>query len=101
MFFKSDAGVNIIQFGSGDIEIGGSTVLGSPEVGAVSLVPLENPIEPNSDIDRSKEEAAGMTDEEIGVHTRLVFTDTRSIDALVYALGRAKEYMESAIQEVE
>lgn len=93
MFF-TEKEVNIIQFGSGDIEVGGSVLKGYPHIGAVSLMPLNPPVTPNSDIDRSKESAAGMVDTDIGVHTRLVFTDTRSIDALINQLEKAKNKMQ-------
>lgn len=92
MFF-TEKGVNIIQFGSGDIEVNGCVLKGEPQIGAVSLIPLDPPVEPNSDIDRSKERAARMVDTDLGVHTRLVFTDTRSIDALINQLQIAQNEM--------
>jgi len=88
MFF-TERGVNVIQFGSGDIEINAGILLDNLGV-AISLIPLNPRIEPNSNIDRSIEHNKGMTDEQVGVNTRLVFTDSRSIDALIDQLQIAK-----------
>ena len=98
MFYVSKTGVNVIQFGMGDIEVGGNKLSGLKKgdkiIGCVSLHPLNPPIKPNTNIDRSKEHAQGLTDEDLGVHTRLVFTDIRSIDALIHELYNARSCME-------
>lgn len=96
MFFTTNNGVNVIQFGSGDIEVGPATIKGNSKIGTVSLIPTKKPMKIGEEIDRSKERKAGMTDADIGVHTRLVFTDSRSIDVLVEALLKAKQFMQEA-----
>ena len=93
MFFTTEKGVNVIQFGTGDIEIGGTHLVNDDKIGAVYLTPLKVPLEPNTVIDRTKEHTAKMTDGDLGVHTRLIFTDVRSIDALIHELNKAKEFM--------
>lgn len=92
MFYKSDSGVNIIEFGTGDIEVCGTILKERNEVGCLYLIP-QDPVPVGDWIDRSEENAAGLTDEDLGVHTRLIFTDPKSIDVVVEQLLEAKRLM--------
>jgi hypothetical protein len=92
MFFTTKTGVNVVQFGSGDIEVG-ATEYPYENIGCVSLMPLKEPLKPGTKINRSEENKKAMTDEDLNVHTRLIFTSKESIDVLIWALKKAKKAM--------
>ena len=90
MFFQDDDMINVIQFGTGDIGVTAG-VLDEPDqtIGCVSLIPKEA-AEIGSTYEHSDE---CVLDSMIGCHTRLVFTDARSIDVLIKYLKRCKKIM--------
>lgn len=94
MFFIDGDGVNVIQFGTGDILIGAG-MLDDPEnmIGAVALIPQE-PVGIGVPRDLVAENGGiAPADTDFGVHTRLVFTKPESIDVLVEHLLAVKEAM--------
>ena len=93
MFYTTDEGTNIIELGSGDTEICGSHLVDNPEIGSLSFISLIVPISPGTQIDREEEKKAGWTDEDLGVHTRIIFTDIRSIDAFIEQASIARDFM--------
>lgn len=94
MFFTTDEGVNVVQFGEGDILVCAGMLrpedVDNEHIGSVSLVPRKP--HPINSRDLS---AGGKPDTDLGVHTRLIFTDIRSIDVLVDELLIAKDIMKS------
>ena len=94
MFFKTEEGINVIQFGTGDIGIT-TGLLDLPEetIGSVALTP-KDPNEIGAEFNTGDE---CKLDTMIRCHTRLVFTDKRSIDVLISELTRCKVLMEIEI----
>ena len=92
MFFKTEEGINVIQFGTGDIGIT-TGLLDLPEetIGSVALTP-KDPNEIGAEFNTGDE---CKLDTMIGCHTRLVFTDKRSIDVLIDRLEKCKVLMEN------
>ena len=92
MFFKTDEKINVIQFGTGDIGItAGLLDLPEETIGSVALTPKgQNEI--GSEFNSGDE---CKLDTMIGCHTRLVFTDKRSIDVLIDRLEKCKVLMEN------
>ena len=93
MFYTTDEGTSVIELGSGDTEIAGSHLEDEPEIGAISFIKLIVPVQPGTQIDRTQEKEAGWTDEDLGVHTRIIFTDIRSIDVLIEQAMIARDLM--------
>ena len=92
MFFKTDEKINVIQFGTGDIGItAGLLDLPEETIGSVALTP-KDPNEIGSEFNTGDE---CKLDTMIGCHTRLVFTDKRSIDVLIDRLEKCKVLMEN------
>jgi hypothetical protein len=92
MFFKTDEKINVIQFGTGDIGItAGLLDLPEETIGSVALTP-KDPNEIGSEFNTGDE---CKLDTMIGCHTRLVFTDSRSIDVLIDRLEKCKVLMEN------
>ena len=92
MFYKDQTGTNIIQFGTGDIEVtAGLLDIPDETIGSVGLIPqTEKPI-------GGPAERAGNDDGECKLetmaHTRLIFTKVESIDVLVEKLKKIKDIM--------
>ena len=92
MFFKTEEGINVIQFGTGDIGItAGLLDLPEETIGSVALTP-KDPNEIGAEFNTGDE---CKLDTMIGCHTRLVFTDKRSIDVLIDRLEKCKVLMEN------
>jgi hypothetical protein len=91
MFFTTDDGVNVIQFGTGDIRIAPG-ILVDEAAGSISLIPDER-----HPINSRDENLETRYDIELGVHTRLVFTDVRSIDVLIDMLYETRDLMGSGL----
>jgi hypothetical protein len=92
MFFIDDDGVNVVQFGTGDISISPGLIKDSNN-GSVSLIPQKpQPINARDDY------LGNRIDTDLGVHTRLVFTDSRSIDVLVNMLEASRELMDEGLK---
>jgi hypothetical protein len=78
-------GVNILQFGSGDIKIGAGSLIDNSGRVSVSFTPcVAAPVGTNYPDD------VGRKDTDIGIHTRLVFPEIAAIDILIDALNGAK-----------
>lgn len=95
MFYVDEDGVNVIEFGTGDVLVA-CGILDDPtiSVGSVSLIPQEAR-ELGAEhclIDENGGECPLDTD--VGVHTRLLFTATESIDVLIEHLIGAKKAMQ-------
>ena len=91
MFFTTDDKVNVVQFGSGDIEVSGSLLDEPTEtIGCLALIP-RTPGEIGKSVPKREE---CVLDTMIGVHTRLTFTDIRSIDVIIDQLKIVKQCME-------
>ena len=92
MFFTDDDGTNVIQFGNGDIEVAHGVLADPTETfGSVAFIPC-----PPGEIGRHNpnnvtEECS--LDVDRGVHTRLVFTDIKSIEGVINQLEKCKEAM--------
>lgn len=92
MFYKDDTGINVIQFGTGDIECtAGLLDLPDETIGSVGFIPQTNqPI--GGPAERSKNDD-GECKLETMAHTRLVFTKVESIDVLIEQLQKIKTIM--------
>lgn len=93
MIFKDEDDVNIIQFGTGDIEVAAG-MIDDPEetIGTVSFV-QQQPGEIGSISQRSMKNDECVLD--TFAHTRFAFTDTRSIDVVIDHLMRCKAFMQN------
>lgn len=92
MIYKNDAGQNIIQFGTGDIEVGNGRVLsddGTEMMPACMFAQLKNPQKIGSLITPEKINDPAINRDD--ANTFLVFTDIRSFDVVISHLKEAKE----------
>lgn len=78
-------GVNVIEFGRGDIAISAGILRDSPHIGTISFCQVSR-----TNVIGTRDIFQKQTDLERGVHTRLVFTDMASIDVLIEQLQKAK-----------
>ena len=89
MFFTTEDKVNVIQFGNGDIDVSAGLIDELDKtIGCLSLSPREP-----SEIGTVNERGECMLDTMCDVHTRLIFTDPKSIDVVIEYLQQAKECM--------
>lgn len=98
MIFTDEDGVNVIQFGTGDIGVTSGMIDDPSEtIGCVSLTQKdEAPI--GEDWVHSDE---CVLDTSIGVHTRLVFPVVESIVVLISQLEKCKNAMLNEINQKE
>lgn len=95
MIFEDEDGVNVIQFGTGDIEVAAGMVDDPEEtIGTVSFA-QQRPGEIGGISQRSKKNDECVLD--TFAHTRLVFTDTRSIDVVIDHFRKCKRFMEEEV----
>lgn len=97
MIEKDDAGVNVIVLGSGDIEVCSGHLDDPEENWTFVSFGQSTPGEINRVI--KEEDAHGCKSDTIGFkhHTRLAFTDPRSIDVVIHHLKEAKCLMLSEL----
>jgi hypothetical protein len=92
MFYKNDAGKNVIQFGTGSVEVGNGRVLSNDKkemYPCVVFIPQNPPGEIGKFCHPDKlDDPAENRDD---AHTTLVFTDIRSFDVVINHLQDAKE----------
>ena len=89
MFFIADNKINVIQFGTGDIEIAAGLLDEIDRtIGCISLCPRK-PSDAGTLSTRDECELDTM----FGVHTRLTFTEIRSINILIEQLNEVKRCM--------
>jgi len=87
MFFTTKDKINVIQFGNGDIDVAAGLLDELDKtIGCLSLSPREA-----SKIGTITKRKECMLDTMCNVHTRLIFTDTESIDVVIEYLHQAKE----------
>jgi len=92
MFFKDDTGINVIQFGTGDIEVtAGLLDLPKETIGCVSFI-SQGEMEIGGEAERAKTDD-GECKLDTLAHTRMVFTDVKSIDVVMEYLQKAKDDM--------
>jgi len=88
MFFTTEEGVNVIQFGTGDIDVAAGLIDEvDMTIGSLSLSPRS----PSKIGTISKRECA--LDIMFGVHTRMIFTKVESIDIVIKYLQEVRRYM--------
>lgn len=95
MPFHESEGVNIIEFGQGDIVVAPGWI-DEPEEnkGCISLVPQKpRPIGTTKKAWPGFDEGECPLDTMVGVHTRMVFTKVESIDVVIDALNQVKKNM--------
>ncbi len=90
MFYTTDFGMNVIQFGTGDIEVSNGRVLVDNEKEMFPCVTFAK-IQPGKigdfcSPDKHHEPAEQRDD----IHTCLIFTDIRSLDVLLESLQEVK-----------
>jgi len=91
MIYKNDFGCNVIQFGTGDIEVGNGRVMSNDEK---EMFPCCTFVEkPAGEIGalchpESKDDPA---EEREDIHTAFVFTDVRSVQVVIDHLEEVKE----------
>jgi len=91
MIYKNDDGANVIQFGTGDIEVGnGRTLTDNAKFTYPTLFLTETA---PGDIGRLITEFASEGDavQRIDAHTLLVFTKVESVDVVIHHLEKIKE----------
>jgi len=89
MFFKNEKGTNVIQFGTGDINVS-PALLDLPEetVGALTFEELEPSKIGTAGIERTCDNCMVGDD-----HTRLVFTRVESVREVIKYLQKVEELM--------
>lgn len=98
MFYEDDKDVMVAQFGTGDIHIMASVLVGEGDtIGAVSLIDNCGKCRPIGS-QLSKEQWEGICetikyDTDLNTVIRMVFTAPESIDVLIDALNDARDYM--------
>ena len=95
MIYKNDYGTNIIQFGTGDIEVTDGRV--APDDG-YCMFPccafIEHSYENEIGATADPGNETGPAKQRSEAHTVLVFTDIRSIDVVIDNLNRTKRRFE-------
>ena len=91
--YKNDFGTNVIQFGTGDIEVAGGRTLNNFEKEMYPCVIFTQQEDGeigrrHPDYENIKNDPAAARED---AHTLFVFTDIRSIDVVINQLERTKE----------
>lgn len=92
MIYKNEDGTNVIQFGTGDIEVGNGRISSHDKKEMSPCVIFAEQKGPNEigsfcDPDAKNEPAKPRPD----AHTLLIFTDIQSFDVVIDHLNQAKE----------
>ena len=95
MIFKDEHGINVVQFGTGDVLVAAGTLKSEEpkEVVSVSFCQKDS-----GEIGVKYPELSGKFDCDINGHTRFVFTKVESIQVVIEELEKAKEMMEKNIR---
>ena len=92
MIYRNEDGTNVLQFGTGDIEVGNG-FMDDVDVFNPCVIFVEQEERPIGEIGQVSEKLDGECTLRSDAHTMFIFTDVRSIDVVIDHLQQAKEGM--------
>lgn len=99
MIYKNENGKNVIQFGTGDIEVGNGRVISNDKkemYPCLIFVQQEKETEIGVSVNPGHEN--DPAEQRSDAHTTFVFTDPRSIDVVIDHLYQAKERFKNGLK---